>query len=117
MKTAKKTKLEAAGWKVGSAKELLGLSDAEMALIRIKQSLAQRLRELRTKQAFTQAEVASRIGSSQARVARMEAADASVSVELLMNACLMIGATEKTIGQAITAAPRSTRGPFTKFPG
>ena len=33
---------------------MLGLSDAEIALIRIKQSIAQRLHELRTKEAIAQ---------------------------------------------------------------
>ncbi len=106
MKATKKTKLEKAGWHIGSTQELLGLSDSEMAMIRIKQSLAKSLREMRAEQAVSQAEVAKRVGSSQARVARMEAADASVSVDLLLNACLIMGANEKAIGRAIATAGR-----------
>ena len=106
MKASKKTKLESAGWKVGTAQEFAGLTDAEMALVRIKQSLAYSLREMRTKEGLTQTDVAHRLGSSQARVARMEAADASVSVELIMNACLVMGATEKSLGKTIATAGR-----------
>lgn len=36
MKAAKRKKLEAAGWKVGCAREFLGLSDEEAAFVELK---------------------------------------------------------------------------------
>ena len=39
MKKAKRKKLEAAGWAVGSVKEFLGLSEADAALIEMKLAL------------------------------------------------------------------------------
>lgn len=42
MKKSKRRKLEAAGWAVGSVREFLGLSDADAALIEMKQSLDQK---------------------------------------------------------------------------
>lgn len=52
---------------------------------------------------MTQAEVADAIGSSQPRVARMEAADASVSVDLLIMALLSIGAPRRDLAKVISA--------------
>lgn len=42
MKAEKKKKLEYAGWEIGSADELLGLSAEESALVTIRLALAQR---------------------------------------------------------------------------
>ncbi len=84
--------LEARSWRVGDTKEFLGLSEEEVALIEIKLSLAEGLRSLRSGDSLTQKEVASRIGSSQSRVAKMEAADPSVSLDLLVRTLLHLGA-------------------------
>jgi transcriptional regulator with XRE-family HTH domain len=50
---------------------------------------------------LTQAELARQLGSSQSRVAKMEAADASVSMELLMRSLLMLGVTRQEVGRII----------------
>ena len=83
--------MEGRGWKVGDAQDFLGLSEEEVALIEIKLSLAKEIRRLRTAEALTQEEVAVRIGSSQSRVAKMEAADPSVSLDLLVRTLLSLG--------------------------
>lgn len=82
MKTSKRLKLEAAGWAVGSAADFLGLSEEEATLIEMKLALADSIRERRQKKHLTQQELARRLGSSQSRVAKMEAADGSVSLDL-----------------------------------
>jgi len=69
--------LERKGWRVGDTQEFLGLTEGEIALIEIKLSLAAGLRRLRSEGNLTQEDVAVRIGSSQSRVAKMEAADPS----------------------------------------
>jgi DNA-binding XRE family transcriptional regulator len=79
----KRKKLEAAGWKVGNAREFLALTPDESDFVEIKLALARRLRALREKHNWTQAELAKHVGSSQSRVAKMEAADPTVSVDLL----------------------------------
>jgi DNA-binding XRE family transcriptional regulator len=104
MDEAKRVRLEEAGWKVGSAAEFLELSDDEAAFVEMKLGLAQALRERRTRQGLTQVALAKRIGSSQSRVAKMEASDPAVSVDLLLRALLATGATPKEIAAAI--APR-----------
>jgi predicted XRE-type DNA-binding protein len=79
MKPAKRKRLEAAGWKVGTVQEFLDLSDAEAEFVEMKVSLALALRARRERRRLTQKEVARGLRSSQSRVAKMEAADATVS--------------------------------------
>jgi hypothetical protein len=45
MRKAKKKRLQAKGWKIGTVKEFLGLSDEESAYIDLKIKLAAGLRE------------------------------------------------------------------------
>jgi DNA-binding XRE family transcriptional regulator len=98
MTASKKQKLRKAGWKLGSAAEFLGLSAEEQALVAMKLDLVQGVRVLRERHRITQAELAKRLGSSQSRVAKLEAGDRSVSMELLMRALLSLGASKKEIG-------------------
>jgi predicted XRE-type DNA-binding protein len=101
MKSEKIKKLERAGWKTGNAADFLGLSAAEEAFIELKLGLAKSLRHHRAARALTQAEAARMLGSSQSRVAKMEAADATVSLDLLIRALLALGATPAALARAI----------------
>lgn len=103
MKPSKKLKIEAAGWKVGSAADFLGLSPDEEAFIELKLALSEQLRKKRLKNKITQVELAQLVSSSQSRVAKMEAGDASVTVDLLVKSLLALGATRKEIATAIAA--------------
>ena len=62
------------------------------------------VRELRERKGMTQAALAHRLGSSQSRVAKMEAADRSVSLDLMMRSLLSIGATAADIARWIKRA-------------
>src|SRR5262245_35527194 len=86
MKSSKRKKLNAAGWKVADTREFLGLSDEEAALVEMKLALAGHLRQRRLSRRISQVELAEQLGSSQSRIAKMEAADASVSLDLLVRA-------------------------------
>ncbi len=101
MRQAKRKKLENKGWKTGSVGEFLNLSDAELAVIDLKLSLARALKEHRRKKHVTQAELATTISSSQSRVAKMEAGDPSVSLDLLVKTILSLGATRRDLANAI----------------
>ena len=101
MNATKKKKLEAAGFKVGGVQEFLGLSNDEMALIDLKVRLIRMLRAARQASGMTQNQLADRIGSSQSRVAKMEAASPNVSLELICKALLALGVTPRGIGKAI----------------
>jgi DNA-binding XRE family transcriptional regulator len=101
MKHAKRRKLEAAGWAVGSATEFLGLSDADAALINLKLGLSRSLRDRRQQCGLSQVQLAERLRSSQSRVAKMEAGDPSVSMDLLVSSLLLLGATSTDLAKTI----------------
>jgi ribosome-binding protein aMBF1 (putative translation factor) len=102
MKKARRERLEASGWKVGTVAEFLNLTPEESALIEIKLALARKLRERRQKR-MTQAQLAEKIQSSQSRIAKAETGHSSVSLDLLVRAMLATGATPKEIGKAIAS--------------
>jgi predicted XRE-type DNA-binding protein len=101
---ARRRRLAAAGWRTGDAGDFLELTAEEAAFVNLKVALATFLRELRTRQALTQGAVAGRLGSSQSRVAKMEAAEANVSLDLLVKGLLALGATPADIGRVIAEA-------------
>ena len=104
MKTTKRTRLERAGWRVGTAAQFLGLTTEEQRFVELKLALAGGVRQLRERRGLTQGDLAKRLGSSQSRIAKMEAADASVSLDLLMRSLLSIGATTNDIAKLIKRA-------------
>jgi DNA-binding XRE family transcriptional regulator len=104
MEKVKKDRLAAAGWRSGDAADFLELSTEEAAFVELKLALADYLREVRARNGWTQAQVARRLGSSQSRVAKMEAADASVSLDLLIKALLTLGASRSEVGSVIARA-------------
>jgi ribosome-binding protein aMBF1 (putative translation factor) len=104
MRKDKRQRLERAGWKVGDAKDFLGLSDADTAVIDVRVSLAAELRRRRRARNLSQAALAKRIGSSQSRVAKMEAGDPSVSLDLLIRSLLTSGSTSEDIAEVIAKA-------------
>lgn len=97
MNAAKKKKLEAAGFSVGGTQEFLGLTDEEMAYIEIKRSLSENLQTRRKQKKLTQVQAAKLLHTSQSRVAKMESADKSVSIDLLVRANLALGATSRDL--------------------
>lgn len=102
MKAAKRKKLEASGWKIGSADEFLDLSPEEAAYIELKLSLSRSLKQRRSKENLSQVEFAKLVKTSQSRVAKMEAGDPSVSIDLLIKSLLALGASPKDLAKAIS---------------
>jgi DNA-binding XRE family transcriptional regulator len=94
-------KLRKAGWRSGSYKDFLGLSDAEAALIEMRAALSRHLRERRVSVGLSQSDLAAKLGSSQSRIAKMEAGDASVSLDLLIRSLLALGASTKDIARTL----------------
>jgi len=101
MKKDTKARLARAGWRVGTVRELLGLSKAEEALVELKLILSRGLRERRARRRITQAQLARLLKSSQSRVAKMEAGDPSVSLDLLIRSLLAMGTTQRELAQVI----------------
>lgn len=104
MDKTKTDRLAAAGWRSGDAADFLELTEEEVAFVELKLALADYLRELRVRNSWTQSQVARRLGSSQSRVAKMEAADASVSLDLLVKSLLALGASRREVGRVIAKA-------------
>ena len=108
MNATKLKRLRAAGWKVGSTKDFLKLSDEEAALVELKLSLAGALKQARQKRRLSQMDLAQRMGSSQSRVAKIEAGDPSVTIDLMVRAILATGATRRAQWPMSSAPPPST---------
>ena len=107
MQKNKRARLEAHGWRVGNAADFLELSAEESALVDTKLALSGCVRERRSKQGLSQAELARRLKSSQSRVAKLEAADPSVSTDLLLRALFALGATPNDVASAIRRRHRA----------
>jgi len=105
MKAKKKQQLEAHGWHVGSVDEFLGLSAAEAAYIELKLCLSDQLKQRRQQQKLTQVELAKRLKSHQSRVAKMEAGDPSVSLDLLIRSLLALGLSTTDLARIIAPHP------------
>jgi DNA-binding XRE family transcriptional regulator len=100
MDQSKRERLESKGWKIGTVSDFLELTPEEAIFVEIKLALSQSLKERRQK-LMTQNDAASKISSSEPRIAKAENGDASVSIELLIRAMLATGATPQDIGQVI----------------
>ncbi len=109
MHSSKRKRLEAKGWKIGDAKNFLGLTPEEEAYIEIKLRLSESFRTQRLRRKMTQLDVAKLLKSSQSRVAKMEAGDSSVSLDLLVRSILALGVSGKGLIQSLSTrkSPRA----------
>ena len=101
MRQGKRQKLESKGWKVGGAKEFLALTDDEAAYIELRLKLAEGLKARRHSRGVTQSELAQALKSSQSRVAKMEAGDPTVSLDLLVRSLLSMGTSSRELAAII----------------
>lgn len=102
MDKRKQARLAKKGWKVGTVANFLDLSAEESDYIEMKLALSEKLKERRARKKLTQAELASAIESSQSRVAKMEAGDPTVSIDLLVKSLLALGVSKKELGRTIS---------------
>ena len=84
------------------------LSAEEAAIVELRVGLASAVRDRRNRRSMTQEQLGRLLGSSQSRVAKMEAADPSVSIDLMVRSLLRMGASRKEVASCI-AAPRRQR--------
>lgn len=103
MESSKTKRLEKAGWRVGSAADFLKLSPEAARIVELRLALADCLRDVRKKRRLTQEAVAKKIQSSQSRVAKMEAGDQSVSLDLLFRSLFTLGVSRKELARAMRA--------------
>jgi DNA-binding XRE family transcriptional regulator len=92
----KKSKSE---WVEGSVQEFLELSAADMEFIETRLAASRLLKSTRQQQKLTQEAVASKLHTSQSRVAKMEAGDSSVSLDLIFKSLFSLGVSRKRIAE------------------
>ena len=100
MKNDKLKRLKAAGWKIGNAEDFLQLTEEESKLVAIKWSLMCAVKKSRIKRHISQIDLAQRMKSSQSRIAKIEAGDSSISLDLILRALIATGATTRDIQAA-----------------
>jgi len=98
---SKRKKLTAQGWTTGSAADFIGLSREEERYVELRFRLSEGLRQRRLRRRLTQADLARELRSSQSRVAKMEAGDPSVSLDLLVRSLLVLGASNRDLAKLI----------------
>lgn len=99
--------LSRSGWAVGDAGDFLGISEEERNLVEARLALAIGFKTRRIELGLTQTEAAQRVGSSQSRVAKIEAADSTVSVDLLIRALFGLGVSRAGVARILAGKSRN----------
>jgi DNA-binding XRE family transcriptional regulator len=102
MNESKRKRLEKKGWISGNASEFLNLTREEVAYVELKLALSKELKEFRRQKRMTQHELARRMKSSQSRIAKMEAGDPSVSIDLLIRSLFALGASRRRLAKMLS---------------
>jgi DNA-binding XRE family transcriptional regulator len=90
-------------WIEGTVQEFLALSDADMELIETRLAVSRLLKETRHQKNLTQAAVAEALQTSQSRLAKMEAGDPSVSLDVLFRSLFALGLTRKNLASSLAS--------------
>src|SRR5712664_2837111 len=106
MNSAKRKKLEAAGWRIGTTGDFLGLSPEEIQVVEMRLTLSDVLRRYREKKHLTQLALAKLLGSSQSRVAKLESGAPGVTLDLLFRALFATGATPADLAREMRPRKR-----------
>lgn len=107
MNAKERKKLTSMGGRVATVQEFLDLSDEDMAVIEARLALAKVIREQREEAGLTQASLAKSLGSSQARVAKMEGADSQASLDSMVRALASVSRRMKLTIETQGRAKRS----------
>lgn len=108
MDKKKRKRLEAAGWKFGTIEEFLGLSPEESAIVELRLRLSDALKKRRATLGWSQQKLANTLQSSQSRVAKMEADDPTVSIDLLIRGLLSTGVGLDGLSKIVSPQSRKT---------
>jgi len=101
MEKNKRDKLKEKGYRIGSASDFLKLTSEEEAYIDIRLDISNMVKAQRAKKGWTQEQLARSIGSSQSRIAKLEAGDPGISMDLMIKALLRLGTSKKQIGKLL----------------
>jgi DNA-binding transcriptional regulator YiaG len=89
-------------WVEGSVQDFRQLSDADMEYIEMRLAASRYLKSIRQAQNMTQKMVAMKLHTSQSRLAKMEAGDSSVSLDLLFKSLFSLGVSRKKLVRALS---------------
>jgi predicted XRE-type DNA-binding protein len=116
MNEASRKRLEAAGFTVGTPKDLFNLSDEAWELAQARSDLLGAIIARRKEAGLSQAELAERMGVTQARVSRIENGAIGISMDVLLKAYFATGAKWADIGK-IVRPQKKKRKPSAKTGG
>ena len=94
-------RLHREGWVSGDASDFLEMPREEIEILDLRRSLANGIRQTRKSNKMTQSQLAIRIKSSQSRIAKMEAGDPSVSVDLMVKCLFSLGVNKNELARFI----------------
>jgi ribosome-binding protein aMBF1 (putative translation factor) len=113
-----RARLEAAGYWVGDAEDWLGLSEEERRMVELRVEVSRLVRHLRELHGLSQVQLAKKMKSSQSRVAKIEAGEADVSLDLSFRALFAAGGNLADLASFVkketTQAPKRRRQRGTK---
>lgn len=95
-----KSKKPKSEWVEGSVQDFLQLSNAEMDLIETRLAASRLLKTTRKQRKLTQKALAAKLHTSQSRLAKMEAGDPSVSLDLIFKSLFSLGVSRKRLASA-----------------
>jgi predicted XRE-type DNA-binding protein len=110
MDERKREALEAAGFRVGDAADFLGLSEEERRLVELRVAVSRAVRRRRTEKHLTQKQLATKLRSSQSRVAKLESCAGDVTLDLMFRGLFAVGGDLKDLGTDAKAAGVRTAG-------
>jgi transcriptional regulator with XRE-family HTH domain len=105
---AERKRHEEAGWQVGSVADFLGITEEEAVYIDLRVRLADALKARRQAARLSQKAFASTRKSSQSRIAKAEANDPSVSLDLVIRSLIALGVNLGELASIIVDENRST---------
>jgi transcriptional regulator with XRE-family HTH domain len=103
---AERKRHEEAGWQVGSVADFLGITEEEAVYIDLRVRLADALKARRQAARLSQKAFARK--SSQSRIAKAEANDPSVSLDLVIRSLIALGVNLGELASIIVDENRST---------
>lgn len=106
MNEAKRKRLEEAGFRLGTVGELFHLSKVDEEMIELRVALASTIRRLRERRELSQSRLAELLDSGQARVSKIESADPSVSLDLMVRTALTLGVTRGELAETFSLPRR-----------
>jgi predicted XRE-type DNA-binding protein len=109
-KARKARSIPSDAWRVGESWDFAGARREAVEYMELRLGMCEAVRRLRRGRGMSQHKLAEELGSSQSRVAKLEAGDVFVSFDLLMRAMLVVGASRKDIARVILRPELSPEG-------